>query len=414
MDKKVELLAPAGSLEKAKIAFLYGADAVYAGTSKLSLRTRAEMESDSLKETIEYAHSINKKVYVAINIYARDNEYPEVIEEVKRLSKLNPDGLIIADGGIVEIAKEYAPNIPIHISTQANTVSSHGANFWRKNGAKRVILARELHKSEIKGIVDNTPKDFEVEMFIHGAICFGYSGRCYLSTYLANRNSNLGDCAQSCRWEYNVYVEEAKKQGALMPVEHDEKGTYIFSSKDMCLLKDLPEILNMGVCSLKIEGRLKTTYYLATVINAYRHAIDDYYLNPQSWKPEKYLNELLKVKTRGLTDFYFNDKNNQDIQDYSGMQKNIEWEHGAVVIDTNEERITTLEIKNRLQLGDILEIILPNCIEPYNFKIDNMLDYDTNVSIEYINPGKEEQKVKMRLPIDVKPGIIIRRKRTAI
>ena len=411
MDRKVELLAPAGSLEKAKIAFLYGADAVYAGTSKLSLRTRAEMESDSLRETIEYAHSIGKKVYVALNIYARDNEYEEIIEEVKRLAKLEPDGLIIADGGVVEIAKEYAPNIPIHISTQANTVSSHSANFWRKNGAKRVILARELHKSEIKAIVDNTPEDFEVEMFIHGAICFGYSGRCYLSNYLANRNANSGDCAQSCRWEYNVYVEEAKKQGALMPVEHDEKGTYIFSSKDMCLMKDLPEILNMGVCSLKIEGRLKTTYYLATVINAYRHAIDDYYNNPNDWNCEKYFKELSKVKTRGLTDFYFNDKNNQDIQDYLGIQKNVDWEHGAVAIDTDENGITTLEIKNRLQLGDELEIILPNTIEAYLFKIDNMIDYETGLAIEYINPGKEGQKVKMKLPIDVKPGYIIRRKR---
>ena len=411
MDKKVELLAPAGSLEKAKIAFLYGADAVYAGTSKLSLRTRAEMESDSLRETIEYAHAIGKKVYVALNIYARDNEYEEIIEEVKRLAKLEPDGLIIADGGVVEIAKEYAPNIPIHISTQANTVSSHSANFWRKNGAKRVILARELHKSEIKAIVDNTPEDFEVEMFIHGAICFGYSGRCYLSNYLANRNANSGDCAQSCRWEYNVYVEETKKQGALMPVEHDEKGTYIFSSKDMCLMKDLPEILNMGVCSLKIEGRLKTTYYLATVINAYRHAIDDYYNNPNDWNWETYFKELSKVKTRGLTDFYFNDKNNQDIQDYLGIQKNVDWEHGAVAIDTDENDITTLEIKNRLQLGDELEIILPNTIEAYLFKIDNMIDYETGLAIEYINPGKEGQKVKMKLPIDVKPGYIIRRKR---
>ena len=356
-------------------------------------------------------NSINKKVYVALNIYARDSEYGEIIEEVKRLAKLEPDGLIIADGGVVEIAKEYAPNIPIHISTQANTVSSHSANFWRKNGAKRVILARELHKSEIKAIVDNTPEDFEVEMFIHGAICFGYSGRCYLSNYLANRNANSGDCAQSCRWEYNVYVEEAKKQGALMPVEHDEKGTYIFSSKDMCLMKDLPEILNMGVCSLKIEGRLKTTYYLATVINAYRHAIDDYYNNPNDWNWETYFKELSKVKTRGLTDFYFNDKNNQDIQDYLGIQKNVDWEHGAVAIDTDENDITTLEIKNRLQLGDELEIILPNTIEAYLFKIDNMIDYETGLAIEYINPGKEGQKVKMKLPIDVKPGYIIRRKR---
>lgn len=411
MKKKVELLAPAGSLEKAKIAFLYGADAVYAGTSKLSLRTRAEMESDSLAQTIEYAHSIGKKVYVALNIYARDSDYEDIIEEVKKLSKLEPDGLIVADGGIIDIIKEYGPNLPIHISTQANTVSAHSANFWRKNGATRVILARELHKEEIKGIVNGTPEDFEVEMFIHGAICFGYSGRCYLSNYLANRNSNLGDCAQCCRWEYNVYVEEKKKPGVLMPVNYDEHGTYIFSSKDMCLMKDLPEILEMGVASLKIEGRLKTTYYLATVINAYRHAIDAYYEDPEHWSSGKYMNELLKVKTRGLTDFYFNDKHNLDIQDYLGIQKNVDWEHGAVVIDTDNEGITTLEIKNKLQIGDELEILLPNTIETYSFRIDNMIDYDTNINIQVINPGKEEQKIKMKLPIEVKEGYIIRRKR---
>ncbi|MBE5820974.1 MAG: U32 family peptidase [Clostridiales bacterium] len=408
---KIELLAPAGSLEKAKIAFLYGADAIYAGTSKLSLRTRAEMGSDDLKDTIEYAHSIGKKAYVAMNIYARDEEYDEIIEQTKILKELKPDAIIIADGGIVDIVKKYAPEIPIHISTQANIVSSHSANFWRKNGASRVILARELHKSHIKSIIDNTPEDFETEIFVHGAICFGYSGRCYLSNYLANRSSNLGDCAQSCRWEYNVYVEENKKPGALMPVEYDEKGTYIFSSKDLCLMNELPEIIDMGVASLKIEGRLKTTYYLATVINAYRHAIDAYYENPENWNAKPYFNELLKTKTRGITTFYFNDKDNQDIQDYSGVQKNIEWEHGAVVINTDEKGITTLEIKNRLQLGDLLEIILPNKIKPHEYIIDNMYDYETNEKIEFVNPGVQGQKVKIRLPIEVEEGYIIRRKR---
>ncbi len=408
--KKVELLAPAGSFEKAKIAFLYGADAVYAGTSKLSLRTRAQMESDDLDETIKYAHSINKKVYVAMNIYARDEDYEQIISESKRLAKLQPDGIIVADGGVVEIVKEYAPNIPIHISTQANIVSSHSANFWRKNGASRVILARELHKEQVKQIIDNTPSDFETEIFIHGAVCFGYSGRCYLSNYLTNRSSNLGDCAQSCRWEYNLYIEEHNKPGALMPVEYDEKGTYIFSSKDLCLLEELPEIINMGVDSLKIEGRLKTTYYLATVINSYRHAIDDYYNNPTNWDFNKYFTELSKTKTRGLTKMYFNDKDNQDIQDYSGSQKNIEWEHGAVVLSTDDNRISTLEIKNRLQLGDELEILLPETITPYTYIIDNMYDYDTNEEIEFVNPGREGQKVKIKLPINVKPSYIIRRK----
>lgn len=406
---KVELLAPAGNFEKAKIAFLYGADAIYVGTSKLSLRSRVEVESDELAKIIEYAHNINKKVYVAMNIYARDDNYEDVIEECKRLEKLKPDGVIISDGGIVDIAVKYCPSVDIHISTQANITSSYNANFWARNGAKRVVLARELHKDEIKKIVDNT--NIETEIFIHGAICFGYSGRCYLSNFLANRSANLGDCAQSCRWEYNVYVEENKKPGALMPVETDEKGTYIFSSKDLCLINELPEIIDMGVSSLKIEGRLKTTYYLATVINAYRHAIDDYYDDPNNWDSNKYFKELNKTKTRGITTLYFNDKNNQDIQDYSGIQKNIEWEHGAVVISTDSEGITTLEIKNRLQLGDKLEIILPESITPYEYVIDNLFDYDNNCEIEFINPGKEFQKVKIKLPIEVKEGYIIRRKR---
>lgn len=256
--KKPELLAPAGSFEKAKTAFLYGADAVYAGTSSLSLRTRAEMGDNDLEKTIEYAHSIGKKVYTAINIYAWDENYEEIVNQAKMLEKLKVDAVIVADGGVVEIIKKEAPSIDIHISTQANIVSAHTANFWYKNGAKRVILGRELNKEQIKEIINETPKNLETEIFIHGAICFGYSGRCFLSDFLAGRSANLGDCAQSCRWAYNVYVEEHNKPGNLMPVEYDDKGTYIFSSKDLCLIKEIPEIIEMGVDSLKIEGRLKT------------------------------------------------------------------------------------------------------------------------------------------------------------
>ena len=254
--KKPELLAPAGSFEKAKTAFLYGADAVYAGTAELSLRSRAEMKNDDLKNTIEYAHKIGKKVYTALNIYAWDTNYEEIKNQARMLEKLNVDGIIVADGGIVEVLKEEAPSIPIHISTQANTVSYHSANFWQNNGAKRVILGRELNKEQIKEIVKNTDAELETEIFVHGAICFGYSGRCFLSDFLSGRSANLGDCAQSCRWAYNVYVEEKNNPGELMPVEDDEKGTYIFSSKDLCLIKEIPEIIEMGVDSLKIEGRL--------------------------------------------------------------------------------------------------------------------------------------------------------------
>ena len=245
--KKPELLAPAGSLEKAKTAFLYGADAVYSGTSHLSLRSRVEMDDDELAKIIKYAHSINKKVYVALNIYARDSMYEDIKKQAKILEEIKADGVIISDGGVLETVKEVAPNLDIHISTQANTVSYHTCKFWHNNGAKRVILARELNKLEIADIIKNKPKDLEIEIFVHGAICYGYSGRCHLSDFLASRSANLGDCAQSCRWAYNLYLEEKNNPGNMMPIEQDEHGTYILSSKDMCLIKDLLEIIDMGV-----------------------------------------------------------------------------------------------------------------------------------------------------------------------
>lgn len=408
--KNIELLAPAGSYEKAKIAFLYGADAVYMGTSSLSLRSRVQVNDDELEKTINYAHNIGKKVYAAVNIYAFDDKYDEVIEQAKRLSKIKVDGAIISDGGVVEIFKEYAPNIDIHISTQANIVSYHNANFWYNNGAKRVILGRELNKEQIKEIIEKTPADLETEIFVHGAICFGYSGRCFLSDFLASRSANLGDCAQSCRWAYNVYVEEKNNPGNLMPVDDDEHGTYIFSSKDLCLIKEVPEIIEMGVNSLKIEGRLKTEYYLASVINTYRTAIDDYLNNPREYDYTKYLKELEKTKTRGLTTFYFNDRANKDFQEYEGKQYNLEYEFGGKVIDYSEEK-SIIEIRNKLSVGDTLEILIPGTINNYVFTIDKLWDTETEEEIQTVNPGKLGQTVKLKLPIKCEKDWIIRRKK---
>ena len=408
--KKPEILAPVGSFEKAKTAFLYGADAVYAGTSSLSLRTRAEMDDESLAKTIEYAHSIGKKVYTTINIYAWDESYDEVKKQARMLQKLKVDAIILADGGILDIVKEEAPDVDIHISTQANIVSGHTANFWYRNGAKRVILARELNKEQIKELIRITPDDLETEIFVHGAICFGYSGRCFLSDFLAGRSANLGDCAQSCRWAYNVYVEEHNNPGNLMPVEYDDKGTYIFSSKDLCLIKEIPDIVEMGVDSLKIEGRLKTEYYLASVVNAYRNALDDYMKDPEHYDYTKYLNELDKVKTRGLTTFYFNDRNNKDFQEYEGKQYNPNFEYGGKVVDDSDER-KVIEIKNKLKVGDIMEVIIPGKLEPFEFKIEELWDTETDEKIEFVNPGKAGQSVKMVIPIDVKNGWILRRKK---
>ena len=336
--------------------------------------------------------------------------YEDIKEQLQILEKIKVDGAIISDGGIVEMAKEYAPNLPIHISTQANIVSYHTSNFWYKNGAKRVILARELNKKEIKELMQNKEKDLEVEIFVHGAICYAYSGRCHLSDFLASRGANLGDCAQSCRWAYNMYIEEKNNPGNMMPVEQDEHGTYILSSKDLCLLKELPEIIEMGVDSLKIEGRLKTEYYLATVINAYRNAIDEAYNNPEEYDYNKFLNELEKTKTRGLTTFYFNDKGNKDFQEYEGKQYNPNYEFGGKILEKEDDK-TIIEIRNRLQIGDVLELIVPGEIESKIFTIDKLWDYETSEEIEFVNPGREGQKVKMYIPVENKEGWILRRKK---
>ena len=409
MDKP-ELLAPAGSLEKAKAAFLYGADAIYCGTGSLSLRSRADVDDNELAEVIEYAHSIGKKVYTTLNIYAPDNLYEDIVTQVKMLNKLAVDAIIASDGGVIEVIKEIAPDIPIHISTQANTLSAHSANFWYKNGAKRVILSREMNKNDIKYLIENTPQGLETEMFIHGAICWAYSGRCYLSDFMASRNANLGDCAQSCRWGYNMYIEEKNNPGNIMPVEEDEHGTYVLSSKDLCLIKSIPEIVEMGITSLKIEGRLKSAYYLASVVNCYRNAIDDYIKNPNKYDYKKYLKELEKVKTRELTEFFFNDKNNKDFQEFEGKQYNPNYEFGGIVDEYNENK-SIVKIGNKLTVGDKMEIIVPNKIEVEEFTINNMWDTETNEEVEYVNPGKLGQTVKMHLPIKCENGWVIRRKK---
>lgn len=410
--KKPELLAPAGSFEKAKVAFMYGADAVYCGTASLSLRSRAEVDDNDLEKTIKYAHSIGKKVYAALNIYAWDTNYEEIEKQVKMLDEVHVDAIIASDGGVIQKIREIAPNIEIHVSTQANVVSYHAAKFWYDNGAKRVILGRETSKDQIQEIMKNKPEDLEVEMFIHGALCWAYSGRCFLSEYLSCRSANLGDCSQSCRWAYNMYLEEKNKPGNLMPVETDENGTYILSSKDLCLIKEIPQIIEMGVDSLKIEGRLKTEYYLASVVNVYRNAIDDYMANPEGYDYTKYLKELEKVKTRGLTTFYFNDRNNKDFQEYEGKQYNPDYEFGGKILEEKSaDSRVLIEIKNKLSVGDTLELIIPNEIKPQAFTIEKLYDSETREEISTVNPGKQGQTVILEIPFEVKKGWILRRKK---
>ncbi len=407
--KEIELLAPAGSFEKAKIAFMYGADAVYCGTSSLSLRTRADMQNDDLENTIKYAHSIGKKVYVTLNIFAWDEKYEEIREMVKKLNELKPDGIIVADGGVMQVIKELAPNIPINVSTQANVISLENAKFWHEQvGAQRVITGREINKEQLRYIMENKPESMEVEIFIHGAICFAFSGRCFLSDFMSCRSANLGDCSQSCRWSYNLYMEEKNNPGNLMEVDTSEYGTSIMSSKDLCLIDELPEIIEMGVDSLKIEGRLKTEYYLAGVVTAYRTAIDDYLENKEKFDSKIYREELEKIKTRDLTTFFFNDKNNKDIQEYSGRQYNEKYEFGAKILEYDLEK-SIVEIKNKLKVGDTLEILVPYKITPVKFDIEKLWDFETDEEISEISPGVKGQKVKIKLPIECKENWIIRR-----
>ena len=409
MDKP-ELLAPAGSFEKARIAFLYGADAVYMGTSKLSLRARVNVGDDDLANTIKYAHKIGKRVYAAVNIYASDFEYEEIVCQVKALGNLKVDGIIVSDGGVLEIIKKYAPDVEAHISTQTNVTSWHTGAFWHKNGADRIILGRELTKYQLKEMLENKPEKLKLEMFIHGALCVAYSGRCLLSDFLAYRSANHGDCAQCCRWEYGIYLEDNNNPGELMPMEEGERGTYILSSKDLCLIKELPEICNMGMQSLKIEGRLKTEYYLATVVNAYRCAIDDYIKDPKDYKYEKYLNELEKVKTRKFCTYFYYGKESSDVQEYDGKQYNADYEFGGIVVDKSGEKVL-IEIKNKLQLGDKMEIIIPGKIETAEFEIEEMWDSETGEKIEVINPGVQGQTIRLKIPVKVEEGYILRRKK---
>jgi putative protease len=408
---KPELLAPAGSYERAKIAYLYGADAVYAGTKDLSLRTRVNIDNDDFAKIVELAKKLNKKIYAALNIYAFDKDYDKVKTQAKLLNDMGVDAVIVSDGGVLDLVREYAPNVDIHISTQANTVSLGTSKFWYRNGAKRIILARELSREKIRYMVENKPKDLEFEMFIHGAVCVGYSGRCILSNYFTGRASNQGDCAQPCRWNYNVYLEEKQNPGQYLPVEEDERGTYLLSAKDLCLVNRIPEILDLGVESLKIEGRLKTEYYLATVVNAYRCAIDDYIADPKNWDAKKYQVELDKAMSRNYSELFYDREDNPEIQNYNDDgRSDVPYEYGAKVLEKNDD-LSVLEVRNKMSIGDVFELIVPGKIEPVIINIENLVDFETHKEISVVNPGKTEQKVLMKLPNEAKENYIIRRRK---
>ncbi len=395
----VELLAPAGSFAKLKTALYFGADAVYLGGKNFSLRTFADnFTEEELTAAVKFAHGMGKKIYVTANIFARNADFARLEEYFRFLEKIEVDAAIISDPGVVYLAKKVAPNLPLHLSTQANTTNKYAVKFWQDLGVERIVLARELSLKEIAEIRAFVP-DMELEAFVHGAMCVSYSGRCLLSDYLDGRSSNRGACVQSCRWRYEVRAQNATN-GELhwLPIEEDGKGTYIFNSKDLNMLENLAEMEGAGIRSFKIEGRMKSGYYLATVINAYRRAIDG---QPLSHAQA----ELLAVAHREYTKAYALGDNRQTIN-YDDSQSKGEYVYIADVLGS-ENGFVVAEMRNRFKAGDILEVLSPDENFGKTFEVEEA--YDSKG--ERVEDCKlVQEKYKIKCPYKLKEGDYLRRK----
>ncbi|MEQ2611019.1 peptidase U32 family protein [Eubacterium ventriosum] len=356
--KKTELLVPASSLEVLKTAVRYGADAVYIGGEVFGLRAKAKNFSlEEMKEGVEFAHRYNVKVYVTANILAHNSDIEPVKAYFNDLKKVKPDALIIADPAIFTIAKEMLPDMELHISTQANNTNYGTYNFWHSLGAKRVVSARELSISEIKDIRNHIPDDLEIETFVHGAMCISYSGRCLLSSFMAGRDANKGACTHPCRWKYAV-VEESRP-GQYMPVEENERGTYIFNSKDLCMIDHIPELVDAGIDSFKIEGRMKTALYVATVARTYRMAIDDYFENPKKYEENipKYKTLISQCTYRQYTTGFFFGKPDETTQIYDCNVYERDYVYLGISGEPLEDGSFVIEQKNKFCVGDKIEIM---------------------------------------------------------
>lgn len=356
---KPELLAPAGNLEKGKIALLYGADAVYCGGKEFGLRAFADnFSAEEMGQMVEYAHGLKKKVYITVNIFAHNAQVDNLPGYLKELERLGVDGLLVSDLGVWKVAQETVPDMPLHVSTQANTTNFASVLAWEKLGAKRVVLARELSLREIGEIGAKT--SVELECFVHGAMCISYSGRCYLSAYLTGRDGNLGACTQACRWKYSLLEEN--RPGQKFEVQENDRGTFIMNSKDLCLIEYLPELMRAGVGSFKIEGRMKSAHYVATVVSVYRKAIDACYKDPDHYKvPKAWLRELEKVSHRPYCTGFAIRKPDGDSQVYATSTYEQTHDFVAWVLDwKGDEQRIYLEQRNNLKEGEELEILMPD------------------------------------------------------
>lgn len=407
MKNKFELLAPAGDLEKLKTAIIYGADAVYFGGEMFSLRAGAgNLTLDEMREGVAFAHERGKKCYLTINIFAHNEDIEPLTKYLEDIRDIDIDAFIVSDPGIVDLIQEVIPGAEIHLSTQANMTNYRTANFWHKMGVERLVLARELTFKEIKEIRKNIPAEMELEAFVHGAMCISYSGRCLLSNFMIERDANRGACAHPCRWKYAL-VEE-KRPGEYYPVEEDERGTYILNSRDLCMIEHLPEIIESGIMSAKIEGRMKSVFYVATIVHAYRKAIDAYFADPENYQfnPE-WMQELKKVSHREFTTgFYFDKPTNKD-QNYQTSAYTRDYSFIGVVRSYDEETgFAVVEQRNKMSVGEEIEIFGPD-IEFFKQNITEMYDNESGESIE--SAPHPQQIIKMKMAQPVKPNYILRK-----
>ena len=404
----IELLAPAGNMEKLKTALYYGADACYFAGTKFGLRAMSSnFTNEELKESVEYAHSLGKKCYITVNILAHNADFDGLKEYLQYLESILVDGVIVSDLGIMSFVKEYAPGLELHVSTQSNITNKFSAMEYVKLGAKRLVLARELSISEIKEIRDYIPKDVGIECFVHGAMCISYSGRCLLSNYLCGRDSNRGACVQACRFEYTIR-EKSRVNGEEYEIQEDNRGTYILNSKDMCLIKYIAQLVDAGITSFKIEGRMKSPYYVATVVNAYRRAIDMYLADKDKFEcPESLYEELEKTSHRRFTTgFYFGSNDKEYLETSMPVQTH---EFMAIVTSDQVGDMVEIEQRNRFKVGDELEILSPTNNWNKTLVVSYMED-EAGLLVEDALKVQQKLKLKVSNIQGLKKGDILRKK----
>ena len=408
MNKQLELLAPAGDLEKLKTAIDFGADAVYFGGEMFSLRAGAgNLSSDDIREAMEYIHDKDRKGYMTINIYPHNEDIEPLRAYIGKIKDIPIDAFIVSDPGVISLIKEQIPDAEIHLSTQANTTNYVTANFWAALGVKRIVAAREMSLEELKKMSASLPEGTDVEAFVHGAMCISYSGRCLLSNFMAGRDANKGACTHPCRWKYSLVEEQ--RPGEYYPIEEDGRGSYIMNSRDLCMIDKIPDLADAGVTSLKIEGRMKSMYYVATVVSAYRAAINDYLKNPEGYVYNPlHFEELCKASHREFTHgFYYNKPTDKD-QNYLTSDYTRDYSFIGLVGKHNESTgLTDVEQRNKFSVGDTVEIFGP--YSPYYEEvIAEMYDEDGNAIDSAPHP---QQKLKIRFNKTPGEGFIMRKRK---